>query len=228
MHFIAKEKMMTLKLTATQARVIGCLMEKEVTTPDNYPLTLNSLQAACNQKSNREPVMDVQTNELQLVLTELVSKNLVTDDSGFNTRAAKYTHRFCNTEFGDLKLDSAEKAVVCVLLLRGAQTPGELRSRCQRMYEFSSVDEVEKVLEVLCGRDDPLVKQLSREPGKRESRFVHLFSDLSCADNSVMQEFQTSIKSETQTEIEQLQQQVLSLQSELAELKLWVKSRLGE
>ncbi|RSD29702.1 YceH family protein [Vibrio pectenicida] len=168
---------MNIELNDIEARVIGCLIEKEVTTPDYYPLTLNSLTSACNQKSNREPVMTLSEVDVQQAIDGLIARRLVSDESGFNSRASKFQHRFCNTEFGDLKLTAQEKGIVCCLLLRGAQTPGELRTRTNRLADFSDVKEVESILENMASPDDgSLVIKLAREAGKRESRYMHLFS----------------------------------------------------
>lgn len=168
---------MKYQLTAYEARVIGCLLEKQVTTPEQYPLSVNGVVTACNQKTNREPVMNLSESEVQDLLDALVKRHYLRTVSGFGNRVTKYEQRFCNSEFGDLKLTAAEVAVVTTLLLRGAQTPGELRGRAQRMYEFSDMAEVEATLEGLASRDDgPFVARLPREPGKRESRYMHLFS----------------------------------------------------
>lgn len=168
---------MKYQLTATEARVIGCLLEKQVTTPEQYPLSVNAVTMACNQKTNREPVMNLGEHDVQDVLDALVKRHYLRTVSGFGNRVTKYEQRFCNSEFGDLKLSSAEVAVITTLLLRGAQTPGELRSRASRMHEFSDMQEVEQTLEGLATREDgPYVQRLAREPGKRESRFMHLFS----------------------------------------------------
>jgi len=168
---------MKYQLTATEARVIGCLLEKQVTTPEQYPLSVNAVTMACNQKTNREPVMNLGEHDVQDVLDALVKRHYLRTVSGFGNRVTKYEQRFCNSEFGDLKLSSAEVAVITTLLLRGAQTPGELRSRSSRMHEFSDMQEVEQTLEGLATREDgPYVQRLAREPGKRESRFMHLFS----------------------------------------------------
>ncbi len=168
---------MKYQLTATEARVIGCLLEKQVTTPEQYPLSVNAVTMACNQKTNREPVMNLTEHDVQDVLDALVKRHYLRTVSGFGNRVTKYEQRFCNSEFGDLKLSSAEVAVITTLLLRGAQTPGELRSRASRMHEFSDMQDVEQTLEGLATRDDgPYVQRLAREPGKRESRFMHLFS----------------------------------------------------
>jgi uncharacterized protein len=167
---------MKMVLSAQQLRVIGCLLEKQVTTPDQYPLSLNGVVTACNQKSNREPVMNLSEMEVQSQLDELVKKHLVTTNNGFGQRVSKYEQRFCNSAFGNLQLSSAEVAVLTLLFLRGAQTPGELRTRSGRLHEFSDMSEVEQTLSGLITRDDgPMVVRLSREPGKRESRYMHLF-----------------------------------------------------
>ncbi|WP_039058057.1 YceH family protein [Enterobacter sp. Bisph1] len=168
---------MKYQLTAVEARVIGCLLEKQVTTPEQYPLSINGVVTACNQKTNREPVMNLSEPEVQAVLDELVKRHYLRTVSGFGNRVTKYEQRFCNSEFGDLKLTPAEVALIATLLLRGPQTPGELRTRAERMHLFADMSEVESALEQLATREDgPYVVRLPREPGKRESRFMHLFS----------------------------------------------------
>lgn len=168
---------MKYQLSATEARVIGCLLEKQVTTPEQYPLSVNAVTMACNQKTNREPVMNLGEHEVQDILDELVKRHYLRTVSGFGNRVTKYEQRFCNSEFGDLKLSAAEVAVITTLLLRGAQTPGELRTRASRMHEFADMQEVEQTLDGLATREDgPYVVRLAREPGKRESRYMHLFS----------------------------------------------------
>lgn len=168
---------MKYQLTATEARVIGCLLEKQVTTPEQYPLSVNAVTLACNQKTNREPVMNLAEHEVQDLLDALVKRHYLRTVSGFGNRVTKYEQRFCNSEFGALKLNSAEVALIATLLLRGAQTPGELRTRAARMHEFADMQEVEQALEGLAAREDgPFVLRLAREPGKRESRYMHLFS----------------------------------------------------
>ena len=168
---------MKYQLSPLEARVIGCLLEKQVTTPEQYPLSINGVATACNQKTNREPVMTLSEAEVQDQLDTLVKRHYLRTVSGFGNRVTKYEQRFCNSEFGDLKLSTAEVALVTTLLLRGAQTPGELRGRAQRMHEFADMAEVENTLERLASREDgPFVVRLPREPGKRESRYMHLFS----------------------------------------------------
>ncbi|RAU38833.1 YceH family protein [Enterobacter sp. ECC-175] len=169
---------MKYQLSGTEARVIGCLLEKQITTPEQYPLSVNAVTMACNQKTNRDPVMNLSEHDVQDILDALVKRHYLRTVSGFGNRVTKYEQRFCNSEFGDLKLSPAEVAIVATLLLRGAQTPGELRSRASRMHEFRDVQEVEATLEGLASREDgPYVLRLAREPGKRESRYRHLFND---------------------------------------------------
>ncbi len=167
---------MRLELNVLEARVIGCLIEKQITTPDQYPLSLNALVNACNQKSNRDPVLEIEESAVQGTLDALSKRHLVVERSGFGSRVPKYQHRFCNTEFGTLQLDAQELAIVCELLLRGPQTPGELRARAARMAPFTDVSQVEATLNRLASRaDGPLVRRLAREAGRRESRYAHLF-----------------------------------------------------
>lgn len=168
---------MHIEITPLEARVLGCLIEKEITTPDQYPLSLSALTNACNQKSNREPVLGLTETEVQDIVDGLLKKHLVSDRGGFGSRVTKFQHRFCNSGFGSLEFSKQEIGVLCVLLLRGPQTPGELRTRTQRLCDFSDVRETESVLQQLAERrDGPFVVRLAREPGKRESRYAHLFS----------------------------------------------------
>ena len=138
---------MNTVLSPIEARIIGCLIEKEVTTPDHYPLTLNSLTTACNQKSNRDPVLSLSESDVLDAVDGLIARRMVSDESSFNSRVNKYQHRFCNTEFGDLQFTEQERAIICCMLLRGAQTPGELRTRTGRLANFNDVKEVEATLE---------------------------------------------------------------------------------
>jgi uncharacterized protein YceH (UPF0502 family) len=168
---------MKVELTGLEARVIGCLIEKQITTPDQYPLSLNSLVNACNQKSNRDPLMELAESQVQQVLDALSRKHLVVERSGFGSRVPKYQHRFCNTEFGDLRLDPQELAIVCELLVRGSQTAGELRTRASRMAPFADTSEVEAALVRLSERPEgPLVVRLPRRAGRRDPEWAHLFS----------------------------------------------------
>jgi uncharacterized protein YceH (UPF0502 family) len=169
---------MNIEFSALEARVIGCLIEKEITTPDQYPLSLNALANACNQKTNREPVLELSETVVQQAVDTLMRKHFVSDKSaGYGGRVTKYKHRFCNTEFGSLKFSAQELGILCVLLLRGPQTPGELRTRTNRLCEFSDAAQVEDTLRGLMEREDgPFIARLARAPGSRESRYAHLFS----------------------------------------------------
>jgi len=168
---------MNLQLSPHEARVIGSLIEKQITTPEQYPLSLNALVLACNQKSNRDPVLELTVQAVQELLDALSRKHLVIEKSGFGSRVPKYQQRFCNTEFSALQFTPQERAILCELLLRGPQTPGELRSRASRMAPFSDVTEVETSLDHLAhDPGGPRVVQLPREPGRRDSRYAHLFS----------------------------------------------------
>jgi len=164
------------ELTPLEARVVGCLMEKEVATPDHYPLSLNALTNACNQKSNRHPVMNLSGQEVQTVVDGLMKKHYVTDRTGFGARVPKYSQRFCNSHFGQMHFSGAEYAVICELLVRGPQTPGELRTHASRLHPFKEVAEVDRVLQDLSEREEPLVVQMAREPGRRECRWAQLFT----------------------------------------------------
>lgn len=212
---------MDMDLTSLQTRVIGCLLEKEITTPDQYPLSLNGLTTACNQKSNREPVLSLDESEVQNVLDELKEKRLVRDESGFGSRVSKFKHRFCNTEFSDLQFTEQQLAVICVLFLRGPQTPGELRTRTNRLCEFKDVSEVEATLTSLA--DHPmgsLVQRLAREPGKRESRYVHLFSGaVEDADVEIAGTDTDDHNLTLQQRIARLEQEVADLKQEIMTLK---------
>lgn len=215
---------MNTQLSAIEARIIGCLIEKEVTTPDHYPLTLNSLTTACNQKSNREPVLSLSESEVLDAVDGLISRRLVSDESGFNSRVSKYQHRFCNTEFGDLQFTEQERAIICCMLLRGAQTPGELRTRTGRLANFTDVKEVEAVLDKLAAREEgALVVKLPREAGKRESRYQHLLSGE--VDVEALASAAPAMVSGSSNErVEALEAEVENLKRELAELKALVES----
>ena len=211
---------MKYELTATEARVIGCLLEKQVTTPEQYPLSVNGVVTACNQKTNREPVMNLSESDVQEQLDNLVKRHFLRTVSGFGNRVTKYEQRFCNSEFGNLKLSAAEVAIITTLLLRGAQTPGELRSRASRMYEFSDLAEVESTLENLANREDgPYVIRLAREPGKRESRYMHLFCGE--VDEAIAAADELPVASGD------LQARVEALETEVAELKQRLDSLLA-
>lgn len=207
---------MKMALSAQALRVIGCLLEKQVTTPEQYPLSLNGVVTACNQKSNREPVMNLSEGEVQDQLDQLVKKHLVTSNNGFGQRVAKYEQRFCNSAFGNLQLNSAEVAILTLLFLRGAQTPGELRTRSGRLHEFADVSEVEQTLESLSQREDgAMVVRLAREPGKRESRYRHLFAG---EQDEAQTHLEPVEESELTTRVATLEQRVDALQAQIAQL----------
>ncbi|WP_193161870.1 YceH family protein [Enterobacter ludwigii] len=207
---------MKYQLSGAEARVVGCLLEKQVTTPEQYPLSVNAVMMACNQKTNREPVMNLSEHDVQDVLDELVKRHYLRTVSGFGNRVTKYEQRFCNSEFGDLKLSAAEVAVITTLLLRGAQTPGELRTRASRMHEFADMQEVEQILEGLATREDgPYVVRLAREPGKRESRYMHLFSgEVDTATLATEQE-STVVSGNLTARVDALEEEVAGLKQRL-------------
>tara|TARA_R110001583_G_scaffold6877_4_gene34505 strand:+ start:1812 stop:2474 length:663 start_codon:yes stop_codon:yes gene_type:complete len=220
-----------MNLTLNQTRVIGCLIEKQKTTPDQYPLSLNALVLACNQKSNRDPVLELSELDVQETLDELRSKHLIREESGFGSRVVKYHHRFCNTEFSELKFTEQELAIISVLFLRGYQTPGELRSRTQRLCDFDDVHEVEAVLTSLQQRlDGPFVARMEREPGKRESRYAHLLSgdlDLATTAKSESTVAATSMAEIDNDRIVALEAEVVTLRQELAEVKAMLDELLN-
>jgi len=169
---------MNIRLSAIDARIIGSLIEKQITTPDQYPLSLNALVNACNQKSNREPLMQLDEATVKFAVDSLSRRHFVAEKSGFGSRVPKYQQIFCNTEFGSLKFTPQETAIVCELLLRGAQTPGELRTRVPRMAELPDPNVVEALLATLAARPEgAIVAQLPREAGRRDSRWVQLFEE---------------------------------------------------
>lgn len=211
-------------LTAGEARVIGCLIEKQITTPDQYPLSLNALTNACNQKSNRDPVLALAEPEVQQLVDTLVRKHVVMERSGFGSRVPKYQHCYCNTEFSALKFTPLELAIVCELLLRGPQTPGELRTRAARMATITDGAEVEQSLEALAARaEGPVVQRLPRQAGRREARYAQLLTgELSEELTSPVQP-QASSASHPEVSangrFERLEEEVRQLRAEVAELR---------
>jgi uncharacterized protein len=224
--------MSLVTLTDLELRIIGCLIEKEQTTPDQYPLTLNSLTTACNQKSNREPVVSYFESEVQDGIDQLTEKALVIKASNYGARVPKYQHRFCNSEFGELQLTQQELAIICVLFLRGPQTPGELRTRTQRIAAFDNVAEVETLLGKMQQRQPALIAGLNREPGKRECRYIHLFGlQKSAAEhhdqNSAQAQEHRSPINEPNTERSDHEARITALESEVTQLREIV-NRLSE
>ena len=164
-------------LNDVEARVIGCLIEKSIVTPDQYPMTLNALTNACNQKSSRDPVMSLTQGEVQHAIRTLEDKHFVRTEENFKSRTEKYAQRFCSTRYSDYQFSDAEVAIVCLLLLRGAQTPGELRTRSGRLHVFADNADVVVTLDGLMQRDgEPLVVRLPRTSGRKDSEYMHLFA----------------------------------------------------
>jgi len=224
--------MTKMTLTQQEIRVLGVLIEKAITTPDQYPLSLNALTLGCNQKTNRDPVTDFQESEVQNTLDSLIKKNLVSQVR-IGTRVPKFQHRFSGTEFSVYRFNARETGILCLLFLRGPQTAGELRSRSGRLCEFSDVQQVEHTLQVLADyAGGPFVAQLEREPGRREHRFVQLFSDDVNAQTTAAQmqtdvggsEPLTSDECSLEARVAQLEAALDSVQKELKALK----QQLGE
>jgi len=199
---------MSEKLTEIEVRVIGCLIEKELTTPEYYPLTLNALVAACNQKTNREPVVSYAEQTVQKALDDLRERNLAYVFYGSTSRVPKYKHILDKV----LELERSEISVVCVLLLRGAQTLGELRERSHRLYEFSGLGEVNETLDGLMRRDEPLIIKLERQPGQKEVRYAHLLS------GEVVAQYQPPEKSFSDSQAAG-SERIANLESELENLR---------
>jgi uncharacterized protein YceH (UPF0502 family) len=213
---------LNIELTVYEARVIGSLIEKEHTTPEQYPLSLNALINACNQKSNREPVMSLDEGIVQETVDGLIKKRLVSEKTGFGSRVVKYQHRFCNTDFGNLTFSKQELGIICVLLLRGPQTPGELRTRSERLCKFADVNETESALKCLMEREDgPFVMRLPREAGKRESRYAHLFCGEIEGSYSLVAESEVAARptSSDHARLEGMEKELQALHVEIEEIK---------
>lgn len=168
-----------MELSQNEIRIVGCLMEKAVTTPDQCPLTLNALRAACNQKSSRDPVLALDPATVQRTARALEEQGFVTSEENFRTGIVKYSQRFCNTAFSDQQFTEAGYAIICLLLLRGPQTPGELRTRSARLFAFEDNDAVDETLAGLMDtarEGGAVVARLPRKPGRRDHEYVHLFS----------------------------------------------------
>ncbi len=210
---------MNIDLNDQELRVLGALIEKEITTPEYYPLSLNALVAACNQKSNREPVMNLTEEEVSEALLSLRDKKLVWQLSTAGGRVPKFEHNIRSL----FTLTKAETAILCVLMLRGAQTAGEIKGRTERMHSFSNLQEVEETLKGLISREDgPFVKELPRQPGKKEPRFIHLFSTMiiDSLESSTPNAAETPVqKTTTADRLSDLEQEVKRLREELDLLK---------
>lgn len=208
-----------LQLNQLEVRVLGSLIEKDITTPDYYPLSLNALVNACNQKNNRDPVMSLDENSVREALSSLQEKRLAGPAGGADSRVTKYEHRLQEV----FNFDRREIALLCVLLLRGAQTPGELRGRAERMYRFETLDDVQSGLQRLMDRQPALAAVLSRQPGTKESRYTHLFSGEYIPDTATAPTRSSSDQRQASGDGEQriasLEAAVASLKSEVEELR---------
>ncbi len=211
---------MDIQLTANEARVIGCLMEKSVITPDQYPLSLNALVNACNQKSSREPVMALEQGVVERTVKDLIARRLVMTQE-FGSRVEKYQQRFCNTHFAEIKFSPAEFAVVCLLLLRGPQTPGEIKAHSGRLHEFADSAEVEAALHALMTRaDGPFVARLPREPRRKDHAYAHLFGGpIESAPLSIISSDVAEAPSPRSSALAALEARVAKLEEDLATLK---------
>ncbi len=208
-------------LTADEARVIGCLMEKSVVTPDQYPLTLNALTNACNQKSGRNPVLSLDKGRVQRTARDLGTKHLVRTEENFKSGVEKYLQRLCNTRLSDYQFDEAQFAVICVLLLRGPRTPGEIRTNSGRLHTFADNAEVVETLNGLMEWEgDPLVVKLPRTPGRKDAEYMHLL----CGEldlDAYAREAKAAAPAESAGRVgmSELLERVSNLEEEVAELK---------
>lgn len=212
---------MDIKLDALEARVLGSLIEKEMTTPEYYPLSLNALTAACNQKTNRDPVMDLEEVQVRGAVESLISKGLAWQRYSPGSRVPKYAHKFADTLSSTFEFSRAQLAVMGVLLLRGPQTPGEIRGRTGRMHEFKTVEDAEDVLRQLATHGKgPFVRELLRTPGKRESRYTQLFqSSTEAAESYAETVAPTATSSGLTDRVVALEQQLAELQAEVEVLR---------
>ncbi len=208
----------TVLLSAIEARILGCLIEKEATTPEQYPLTLNAIHLACNQKTNREPLMELSLGEVGHCMRQLDPRNLVRSQHG--ARAERYEHRV-NTVFS---LTKQQQAIICVLMLRGPQTLSELMTRTERLASFSDMDDIKHTLERLSQRDNPLIERIPRASGQREDRYVHLLGGP--VDHSQLPAAKTSTASPSSSSnaleerIAQLEERLAAIEQELQALKV--------
>lgn len=216
---------MLLNLIANEARVIGCLMEKSIVTPDQYPLTLTALTNACNQKSGRNPVMSLEKGMVQHTIHALRSKHLVHVEENFKSGVEKFRQRFCNTTYGDYQFDPPQFAIVCLLLLRGPQTPGELRARSGRLHTFVDNAAVVDALAGLIERQgDPLIIKLPRTPGRKDSEYMHLFSGPVDVEAHALKAMAATTSE--RVSVSELEQRVGKLEAEVDELKEQLKTLL--
>ncbi len=207
---------MNLVLNEVEVRVLAALWEKEITTPDYYPLSLNALVNACNQKSNRDPIMNLDEDAVRSALRTLDDNSLSRSVSAADSRVTKYEHRLQEA----FNFDRREAAIFCELLLRGPQTPGELRSRAERMHHFDDLSEVQSALQHLMNREPPLIKVLARQPGTKESRYIHLLSgEAEPARAASVHEPPPVTSRQTDDEHSRLESEVAELRKDIADLK---------
>ena len=213
-------------LTEDEARVVGCLLEKSVVTPDQYPLTLNALTSACNQKSGRNPVLSLEPGTVQRTVRDLDAKHVVRTNENFKSRVEKYTHRFCNTPFSDYQFDPPQFAIVCLLLLRGPQTPGELRAHSGRLHSFDDNAAVLDALASLIEREGPpLLIKLPRTPGRKDAEYMHLFSGpIDVEAHAEQAQAAKSTANPDRASVSDLAQRVSVLETEVAELRKMLDS----
>lgn len=217
---------MEIQLTPVEARVLGSLMEKEATTPDYYPLSLNAVTAACNQKSNRDPIMSLNQTQALDALDGLIAKRLAREKTTSGSRVTKYVHRLSGTLGLTREFSPQELAVLCVLMLRGAQTVGEVRGRTRRLCDFENLGEVEQTLSGLISAEDgPFVTKLARQPGRKEARYAHLLcGDVEIAPEATPSAGAPSENAHDRDRIAALESAVNELRTELEE----IKRRLGD
>jgi len=208
-------------LAVHEARVIACLIEKSIVTPDQYPMTLNGLTNACNQKSGRDPVMSLEKGAVQRAVRDLEIKHLTRTEENFKSRAEKYSQRFCNTRYSHFQFDPPQLAIVCLLLLRGAQTPGELRAHSGRLHSFAdNAAVVDALFSLIEHEGNPLVVQLPRTPGRKDAEYMHLFSGPVDVEAHVAQaRAVTSAEASGRSSVADLEQRVSALEAEVAKLK---------
>jgi uncharacterized protein len=202
-------------LSETEVRVLGALIEKDITTPDYYPLSLNALVNACNQKSNREPVMSLDEQVVRSAVESLQDKRLAGPSSGADSRVPKFEHRLQEV----FNFTRGETAILCVLLLRGPQTPGELRGRTERMFRFEELSDVQSTLQRLMEGDDPVVTALPRQPGTKEIRYAHLLAGGAVAARPETAPTGAETDTGEALRITRLESQIAGLKSEVAELR---------
>ena len=219
---------MKIALNLLEARVLGCLIEKEMSTPDYYPLSLNALTNACNQKSNRNPVMELGESSVQDTLDALIKKRLVVPKSSSGSRVSKFAHRLSNPITNAMDFSVQELAVLCELLVRGPQTLGELRTHAGRLTEFADVAQVEATVQKLRTREDgPFVTELPRQPGRRDVRHAQLFTELPTED--ITQEPHVeAVPASAADRVTALEQEVAVLRSEVSDLRQQLDQLLGK